>query len=227
MCNPSPCGPNSICKVIGDAPSCACLPEFIGSPPYCRPECISNGECSSRLACIRQKCEDPCPGVCGTNAQCHVISHAPVCVCQPGYVGDPFTGCYIDPIKERPVEYINPCMPSPCGINAMCREQNGAASCSCLSDYIGNPYEGCRPECVLNSDCPPSRACIRNKCHDPCPGTCAQNAFCQVINHIPSCTCYPRYTGDPFRYCSIAISERKHNVISNHVKYHNTSNYKL
>lgn len=39
-------------------------------------------------------------------------------------------------------------------------------------------YEGCRPECVLSSDCPSDKACIRNKCKDPCPGVCGLNAEC-------------------------------------------------
>ena len=108
-------------------------------------------------------------------------------------------------VEERPT----PCIPSPCGSNAVCREQNGAGSCVCLPDYVGNQYEGCRPECVLNTDCSSNRACIRNKCQDPCPGTCGQNADCQVVNHLPSCTCHPGYTGDPFKYCNILPPERK------------------
>lgn len=99
-----------------------------------------------------------------------------------------------------------PCIPSPCGANAICKERNGAGSCSCLPDYIGDPYEGCRPECVLSTDCIPSRACVRSKCQDPCPGTCGQNSVCQVINHAPTCTCLPGFTGDPFRYC---VEERE------------------
>lgn len=96
----------------------------------------------------------------------------------------------------------NPCVPSPCGSNAICKEQNGAGSCVCLPEYTGNPYEGCRPECLINTDCPPSKACFKNKCQDPCPGTCGQNANCQVVSHIPSCTCSPSYTGNPFIYCT-------------------------
>jgi hypothetical protein len=50
---------------------------------------------------------------------------------------------------------------------------------------------------------------MSNKCRDPCPGTCGANADCLVINHSPSCDCRPGYTGDPFRYCSQHIIERK------------------
>lgn len=207
-CQPSPCGPNAQCQVSGDAPSCSCLSGFIGTPPNCRPECVSNSECASHLACINQKCRDPCPGTCGANAECRVVSHTPNCICIIGYVGDPFSQCVQQEqpqIQEKPT----PCVPSPCGANAICREQNGAGSCTCLPEYIGNPYEGCRPECVLNSDCPSNKACIRNKCQDPCPGTCGQNADCQVVNHLPSCNCRQGYTGDPFRFCNIIPEEPK------------------
>lgn len=108
-------------------------------------------------------------------------------------------------MDERPT----PCTPSPCGANAVCKEQNGAGSCTCLPDYIGNPYEGCRPECVINSDCSADKTCLRSKCQNPCPGTCGQNAICQVVNHLPMCTCQPSYTGDPFTYCSPDVTSKK------------------
>lgn len=104
---------------------------------------------------------------------------------------------------------VKPCFPSPCGANAICREQNGAGACVCLPEYYGNPYEGCRPECVINPDCASNKACMSSKCRDPCPGTCGQNANCQVVNHLPACTCYPGYTGDPFRYCNPIPPKRK------------------
>lgn len=92
-CQPSPCGPNSQCQVINDRPSCSCMSEFIGSPPYCKPECIINDECSNKLACINQKCKDPCVGSCGANAVCNVVTHTPMCTCAAGFTGDPFTQC--------------------------------------------------------------------------------------------------------------------------------------
>lgn len=98
-CQPSPCGPNAECRVVNDSPSCSCLPEFVGSPPNCRPECANNGDCSSQLACVRQKCQDPCIGSCGDNARCHVVSHTAMCVCNAGYRGDPFTGCSLQLCK--------------------------------------------------------------------------------------------------------------------------------
>ena len=96
-----------------------------------------------------------------------------------------------------------PCIPSPCGSNAICKEQGGVGSCSCLPDYIGNPYEGCRPECIMNSDCISTRACIRSKCQDPCPGTCGVGAICTVSNHIPICSCPLPTIGDAFTICQV------------------------
>lgn len=206
-CHPSPCGPNSECKAIGDSPSCSCLKDFVGSPPNCRPECITNSECANHLACINQKCKDPCPGLCGANAECRVLSHTPMCICIAGHTGDPFTYCSVQ--RDPEPEHVNPCNPSPCGANAICREQGTAGACECLPEYFGNPYEGCRPECVLNSDCPSNKACVQNKCKDPCPGSCGQNAQCHVVNHLPSCTCFPGYVGDPYRICDLPPKRKK------------------
>lgn len=75
------------------------MPEFVGSPPNCRPECISNSECASNLACVNNKCKDPCPGSCGSNTECRVVSHTAMCVCLIGYEGDPFIQCTLKQSK--------------------------------------------------------------------------------------------------------------------------------
>ena len=59
-----------------------------------RPECTSDYECPKHLACIREKCQDPCQThTCGINAECMVRNHRALCVCLSGFVGDPFTIC--------------------------------------------------------------------------------------------------------------------------------------
>lgn len=201
-CYPSPCGPNSQCRNSNGVPSCSCLPTFIGYPPNCKPECTINQECASNQACIRQKCMDPCPGSCGLSAHCRVIAHTPICTCFEGYIGDPFSSCQLAP---RPLDTppSDPCNPSPCGSNAKCHD----GSCTCLPEYRGDPYSGCRPECVLNSDCPQDKACINSKCRDPCPGTCATNAICQVLTHIPMCSCPQGMDGNAFVQCRPLQSE--------------------
>ena len=119
-CFPSPCGPNSQCQIMAGNPACSCLPDYIGAPPSCRPECVLSAECLSQLACINQKCQDPCPGSCGYNANCHVLNHIPVCLCNEGHTGDPFTQCSPIP-PSTPPPRTDPCNPSPCGPNAVCR----------------------------------------------------------------------------------------------------------
>lgn len=103
----------------------------------------------------------------------------------------------------------NPCLPSPCGPYSQCRPVDDHAVCSCQKDYIGIP-PACRPECMVNSECPQDKACIRQKCSDPCPDTCAANARCQVVNHNPICSCAVGYTGDPFVRC---VAQRKPPII--------------
>lgn len=109
-------------------------------------------------------------------------------------------------LEQEPVPH-DPCYPSPCGPNAQCND----GVCTCLPEYHGDPYSGCRPECVLNSDCPRDKACLRNKCIDPCPGTCALNAVCEVNNHIPMCTCPPGTEGNAFVACQPVMHEPPHN----------------
>lgn len=218
-CHPSPCGPNSQCRQANGQAVCSCLIGFDGTPPYCKPECIQNSDCPSSLACRNMKCENPCPGLCGVNAICSVIYHKGMCNCQETYTGDPYSQCNPVPCKKKknilrkpfkarqflvfepPPEIRKPCDPSPCGINAVCKEKNGAGSCSCLPEYFGDPYSICKPECSVNSDCDRSKACFNQKCKDPCPGVCGHNAECSVINHSPSCSCVPGYTGNPLTGC--------------------------
>lgn len=102
VCVPSPCGPYSQCQQRGESPSCTCLPNYIGSPPNCRPECTTNSECPTNRACINEKCRDPCPGSCGILTQCSVLNHTPMCKCLDGYTGNPFTVCHsIPPVPSK------------------------------------------------------------------------------------------------------------------------------
>ena len=95
-CEPSPCGPNSVCRITNGHAVCSCQPNFLGSPPSCRPECVVSSECPQNQACISQKCQDPCPGTCGIDARCQVVNHNPICSCPSRFTGDPFVQC----IKE-------------------------------------------------------------------------------------------------------------------------------
>lgn len=221
---PSPCGPNSFCQPVNQNPVCACLDNYVGSPPNCRAECTVNSDCSSSKACINQKCRDPCVGSCGLNTDCQVYQHAAICSCTEGYTGNPFESCHVTQnignhifhaiffvvivklllfiaiLFSEPLPSVyDKCDPSPCGANAACND----GVCTCIPNYFGNPYLSCRPECTNNADCATHLTCINNKCIDPCPNLCGQGANCDVYNHIPMCSCPTNTTGNSFFACTL------------------------
>ncbi|XP_047739044.1 uncharacterized protein LOC108675679 isoform X2 [Hyalella azteca] len=191
-CSENECGPHALCRVENSQPVCTCMPGLTGSPPNCKPECLDNQDCPREAACINQLCQNPCPGACGTGAQCSVHNHSPVCTCDPPLTGNPLVACINATSVRRPCE---------CGPNAQCEALNGQTKCTCYPGYFGNPHTGCRPECVINSDCPKYLSCRNNKCTDPCPGYCGVSALCEVVNHTPVCTCPEGSTGDPLNRC--------------------------
>jgi len=128
---------------------------------------------------------------------------------------------FSSPATSDIVPTRDPCYPSPCGLNSQCAvSADKTPSCSCLPTFIGSP-PNCRPECRVNNDCPANRACIKQKCTDPCIGLCGLNALCQVILHQARCTCPELYTGDPFTVCSQIIC-KKIPVLSLHVSTYRT-----
>ena len=61
------------------------------------PDCTSDSACPDHLACIREKCENPChTTTCGRNSECEARDHTAICTCLEGYVGNPYANC-----KER------------------------------------------------------------------------------------------------------------------------------
>jgi hypothetical protein len=227
-CVPNPCGSNSICKNHNDQATCSCMPDFFGSPPNCRPECTINSECDATKSCVNQKCVNACIGVCGENAECRTVNHAPICSCRQGFQGDPFIRCaaiiskykfiklfieslyahvfslrhFFSVILDLPTPDINPCIPSPCGPNSLCQVTNKVPICSCIDTYIGSP-PNCRPECTINSDCASDKACINKKCRDPCLGACGLQTECHVYQHAAVCNCREGFTGNPFQSCHV------------------------
>jgi hypothetical protein len=53
-----------------------------------------DSDCPNDKYCFKTiRCEDPCPGACGTNANCKAVYHRAECSCFPGYTGNPMTYC--------------------------------------------------------------------------------------------------------------------------------------
>lgn len=105
-CQPSPCGLYSNCRALNGHAVCSCIPNYVGAPPNCRPECMSSSECSQDKSCINERCKDPCPGTCGNNALCRVVNHNPICSCSPGYSGDPFVRCLLEESKKTSLRFF-------------------------------------------------------------------------------------------------------------------------
>jgi len=200
-CQPSPCGPNTICTVngVGNA-ICNCVPGMIPKPDTitgCGPECVRDPDCSTGEVCLNQRCvdePDPCnPSPCGPGAVCSAPKVGnrfsnPICRCEPGLIPKPdtITGCgpecVIDPDcssgyvcqNKRCIEKPDPCDPSPCGPGAVCTTNGGGnAICRCEPGLIPNPdtISGCKPECVRDPDCPGDYVCEQQRCI-PRPDPC-------------------------------------------------------
>ncbi|XP_017779241.1 PREDICTED: adhesive plaque matrix protein 2 isoform X2 [Nicrophorus vespilloides] len=101
LCEPNPCGENAHCEPGYDRynkerPVCTCLSGYQGDPlrGCIRGECTEDSHCGDHRACINYKCENPCVGQCGANADCTPRRHLAVCTCAPGYNGDALINCY-------------------------------------------------------------------------------------------------------------------------------------
>lgn len=103
-CQPSPCGPNSQCVERNGNAVCSCIIGYLGSPPNCRLECYTSTDCAQVHACINNKCVDPCPGACGSNALCQAVQHRAHCECQRGFSGNPYTICSRIGMNEESVK---------------------------------------------------------------------------------------------------------------------------
>lgn len=156
LCDHHPCGRNAVCISKSHQPICSCKDGFFGDPLQgCKKkECDKDDDCTEDKFCDSNMCKIAClaQNDCGDNSICSSEKHKHVCYCQPGYTGDPKTGC-----KE-----INWCEGNPCGNGAECKNTRNKAICVCPPETVGNPYdEGCHkaPECRFNRDCPAVARC--------------------------------------------------------------------
>lgn len=196
-CEGNPCGPNAICREVGNEKRCSCQAGFIGNPPACRPECIVPSECPPLLACLKNRCVDPCRGTCGVQAQCRVINHNPICSCLPGFTGDPFIRCTLAPIPVTPKP---PTLPPP--VTEKTKPPTTplppVAETTLHDEPIlpqtERPFVTPRPDVVLPQ--PPAPP------HDPClPNPCGANALCHQQGYQHQCKCVAGYFGNPDLGC--------------------------
>lgn len=227
----SPCPKTSKCSVLNSLPVrtmlCECpqftVPDINGeckaiqfSTPV--PMCSSDSECDDKEACINHQCRNPCN--CGTQADCVVQNHHPICSCLEGFEGNPYRGCRTIGCKSNSEcestkacvngNCINPCLlDNECGINAECTPIANRAECSCRAGYVGNPLVSCNAvECRSNSDCPTDKRCENTHCINPClyENVCSPRAECKTSNHLAVCRCPDGLFGNPYIDCRPEVS---------------------
>lgn len=198
VCDEDTCALNAICTGRRHQPQCECRPGYRGNPfvqcdvpreppTKVEPECKQDADCPSQLACINQRCANPCatPHVCTPQQTCHVLDTLPlrtmICKCPSDTITDNSGNCV--PIKHEVVSgcqsndecgntevcqrgvCIDACRLERCGVNAQCRSRDHYAECTCARGYEGNP----RVECQLivhEQPKTPNAECTKN---DDCP----------------------------------------------------------
>lgn len=230
----SPCVAPATCRLVDSSPIrtliCLCPDGYVTDdvggcrtlPPIVS-GCERDDECLQDTACINAVCRDPC--ACGLNARCDIVEHRPVCVCQPGFYGDPKVACIIlgcqsdSECKETHACRSGDCTPVcgpnglPCGGNADCTGIAHKPVCTCPVGLDGDPYVTCSSSsCTDNSDCPPERTCINKICQDTCAieNPCEQISECKVRGHEVDCTCPVGFEGSRGTSCVKGIFFRQH-----------------
>lgn len=173
LCQSIKCGPRATC----DEGQCICPQNYLGDPYDLHNGCTTEKQCSNDIDCRDseicfqlvkgvRKCVDACSKVqCGPNALCVGESHRSVCICAPGYNGNPTDltiGCQLEerynPKKEceddsdcssgticavdiqGTQKCINPCETVACGLHEVCQlDSADHPTCTCKPEFVWNP----------------------------------------------------------------------------------------
>lgn len=184
------CGTNAQCVVQSHRATCICPPNYRGNPyDSCRrPECVTDPDCPTTLACRNEKCVDPCE--CARHAYCQARNHRGVCTCEPGYTGDPY-GIACTESKFQ------------------CWYHSYMQRCFFQSIPLFLVPKIIEPDCRTDSQCDSQLACIDEECVNPCQviDPCARDADCRVHDTLPlrtmSCICRPGFTGNGHVRCDV------------------------
>lgn len=172
----NPCARNAECIPINHGTTCRCPPELPRGDAYSyclplesrkpQPVCKIDSDCPPGLACLRERCLDPCKEIhpCDSSAVCRVINSEPFrtmsCTCPDGWVPNeygqcrpilpplPPPGCTSDSECSDVESCVNRACRSPCdcGQNSDCIVRNHRAICVCKTGYEGvNPNVACYP----------------------------------------------------------------------------------
>lgn len=171
VCDDDTCAETANCIGQQHQPKCHCPPGTKGNPfvecigaKQPEPECRSDSDCSSQLACINQLCKNPCSNadVCTPGQECRILDTLPLrtimCTCPPDTIADsagrckaiiaPKPECVDDsecPDSDKCVSNtcVEACKVDLCGVNALCNSLHHQAICTCAPAYTGNPHVEC------------------------------------------------------------------------------------
>lgn len=191
------CGYGAQCTTVNHNPICSCPPLTEGNPFI---------ECHARK---KDKPSNPCyPSPCSENGICKIHNNNAICI---------YPECVTNEDCESNSACLNkkcsnPCI-NACGLNSVCETVNHNPVCICPKGFYGSPFIACKrqseeiphvkPECILDSECSNDKACVANKCMNPClqSNICSQNAQCRVQNHRPLCVCNEGFAGNAHISC--------------------------
>lgn len=150
------CETNKKCEVRNHKPMCVCKGFVVSNTGEltCKPDridCNRDNECASNLACINNKCQNPCAArksPCSEDKACEVLDHKPVCIClqdcNPTYsicLRD--SGCASHEAC-RNYRCVNPCQNATCPQNAPCYVEDHKPVCKfCPPGFVSDQRYGC------------------------------------------------------------------------------------
>lgn len=179
VCDSDSCAPTARCIGQKHQPVCNCQSGTSGNPYVeCssyreQPQCTADAECPSQLACINQRCENPCAqsNVCSPQQTCSILDTLPLrtimCRCPADMITDSSGRCV--PIRQDQPgcrsddecadadkcilgTCLLACRVERCGINAQCLSKNHRGMCSCAPGYVGNPHIECSPSKYIHKN---------------------------------------------------------------------------
>lgn len=216
VCDEDTCAETATCIGRQHQPECNCPVGTRGnpfiecsrveSPVEHEPECRSDSDCSSGLACINSICSNPCAisNICNQDQECRVVDSLPLrtimCQCPPDTIVDSSgrcvaivtiqAQCKTDNDCKNPEQCIRgtcieACQVNHCGVNALCKSFDHGAICYCAPGYTGNAHVECsnipkNPIEVLPPECYNDNDCTYDKAcrNEMCVNPCRVSNTC-------------------------------------------------
>lgn len=153
------CEENKKCETRRHRPVCVCKAGFVVNEYgelTCAPdkrECQRNDECASNMACMENKCKNPCVSgrepACPADKACQVLDHKPLCICMKD-CSPSLSICLRDNgcptgLACRNYQCINPCDTASCADNSPCFVEDHKPICKfCPSGFVADARNGCQ-----------------------------------------------------------------------------------